>query len=156
MPHLSHLVRFAGLAARPTRLTELVVQQLKEDAAVRARFADHGIEEIDIRRVLSEIFDQQPIIGLPIDRVGQDLREWAQTLKSEVKLWRIRKLVEFDRPDNVLYEIPDDFRPDLDTSEPESQSSGYTSYDVTIGDLVAAGSLSPDEVLLMSYRPRDG
>jgi len=155
-PQVAKQIIAASQPATRRVLTEVVVQQLKDDTAIRARFADHDIEEIDIRRVLSEIFEQPPIIGLPIDRVGQDLREWAQTLKTEVKLWTIRKLVEFNNPNNVLYEIPDDFRPDLDTSEPESESRGYTTYDVTIADLIATGSLSPDEVLVMSYRPRDG
>ena len=155
-PQVAKQIIAASQPATRRILTELVVEQLKDDTAVRVQFADHDIEEIDIRRVLSEIFEQPPIIGLPIDRVGQDLREWAQTLKTEVKLWTIRKLVEFNNSNNVLYEIPDDFRPDLDTSEPESESRGYTSYDVTIADLIAAGALSPDEGLVMSYKPRDG
>ena len=105
---------------------------------------------------MSEIFEKTPLIGLPIDRVGQDLREWAQTLKSEVKLWTVRKLVEFGNPKNVLYEIPDEFKPDLDTTEAESRAPGYTSYDVTIFDLVDAKMLPPGEALVMSYKPRDG
>lgn len=137
-------------------LTELVIQQLKDDAELRARFMEHGIEEIDIRRVLSEIFEKPPIIGLPIDRVGRDLREWAQTLKTEVKLWTVRKLVEFGNPENVLFEIPDGFRPDLDTTADESPRRGYTYYDVNISDLMTAGLLQAGATLGMSYKPRDG
>lgn len=56
-------------------------------------------------------------MGIPIDQVGGDLREWAHTLKTEVKLWVIRKLVEFGNPENVIYEIPEEYRPVLDTSQ---------------------------------------
>ena len=89
-------------------LTQLVINRVKENAAFKERFEELGISEIDIRRVLSEIFEGKPIIGIPVDHVGVDLHEWAQTLKTEVKLWVIRKLVEFGNPDNMIYEIPED------------------------------------------------
>jgi len=155
-PQVAKQIIAASQPASRRLLAELVVEQLKEDDELRTRFAEHGIAEIDIRRVLAEIFEKPPIIGLPIDRVGQDLREWAQTLKTEVRLWTIRKLVEFGNPANVLFEIPDDFKPDLDTASEEGQARGFTYYDVTISDLVAAGLLQVGESLLMSYKPRDG
>jgi hypothetical protein len=155
-PQVAKQIIAASQPASRRIVTEIVIQKLKDDAELRARFSEHGIEEIDIRRVLSEIFEKPPIIGLPIDRVGQDLREWAQTLKTEVKLWTVRKLVEFGNPDNVLYEIPDEFRPDLDTTAEESQARGYTSYDVKLSDLLEAGMLQSGEALVMSYKPRDG
>lgn len=155
-PQVAKQIIAASQPASRRIVTELVVARLKEDAELRARFSEHGIAEIDIRRVLSEIFEKPPIIGLPIDRVGQDLREWAQTLKSEVKLWTVRKLVEFGNSENVLYEIPDDFRPDLDTTADESGARGYTYYDVKLSDLVAANMLHAGESLAMSYKPRGG
>jgi Restriction Enzyme Adenine Methylase Associated len=155
-PQVAKQIIAAAQPATRRILTELVVEQLKDDADLRARFSEHGVEAIDIRRVLSEIFEKPPIIGLPIDRVGPDLREWAQTLRTEVRLWTIRKLVEFGNPDNVLYEIPDEFKPDLDTSTDDSPARGYTYYDVTVSDLVAAQMLQPGETLVMSYKPRDG
>lgn len=155
-PQVAKQIIAASQPASRRIVTELVVQQVKDDAELGARFLEHGIAEIDIRRVLSEIFEKPPIIGLPIDRVGQDLREWAQTLRTEVKLWTIRKLVEFGYPENVLYEIPDEFRPDLDTTADESPTRGYTYYDIEISDLITAGLLQAGAVLAMSYKPRDG
>ena len=45
------------------------------------------------------------------------MREWAQTLKNEVKLWLVRKLVDFRDPRSVLYEIPDEFKPVFDSKD---------------------------------------
>jgi hypothetical protein len=97
------------------------------------------------------------LLVIPIDQVGSDLREWAQTLKTEVRLWIVRKLVECGNADNVIYEIPEEYRPVLDTS-PDSEvlSSGYKYYDVTIADLLASVLLKPDETLVMFYKPRGG
>ena len=68
-----------------------------------------------------------------------------------------RKLVEFGNSDNVIYEIPEEYRPVLDTSpETESSASGLKYYDITIADLLTAGLLHSGEKLSMVYRPRGG
>jgi hypothetical protein len=154
-PQIAKQIIAASQPASRRMLTEMVINRVKENASFRERFDELGISEIDIRQVVSEIFEGKPIVGIPIDHVGVDLREWAQTLKSEVKLWVIRKLVEFGNPSNVIYEIPEEYRPVLDTS-PESvvTPSGYTYYDVTIADLVAAELLKPGQPLFMTYGPR--
>ena len=121
-------------------LTEMVVNLVKENPKFRERFEDLEIAEIDIRRVLSEIFETPPIVAIPIDEVGLDLREWAQTVKAEVKLWLVRKLVEFGNSGHVIYEIPDEGRPVLDSSADGAESaSGLKYYDVALGDLVERG-----------------
>jgi len=74
--------------------------------------------------VLTEIIESRPIVGIPIDHVSTDLREWAQTLKNEVKLWIVRKLVDFRDPTSVLYEIPDEFKPVFDSTEEAEGSQG--------------------------------
>ena len=84
-----------------------------------------------------------------------DLREWAQTLKTEVRLWVVRKLVEFGNPDNVIYEIPEEYKPVLDTSpDSEELSPGFKYYDVTVEKLLVAGLLRQDVKLVMFYGPR--
>jgi len=94
-------------------------------------------------------------VGIPIDEVGTDLRSWAQT--HEVKLWVIRKLVEFGNADNVMYEIPEEYRPTLDTSsEPAGSTDRVKSYGVRVADLVNARLLSVGQTLLMPYKPRGG
>ena len=143
----------------PTRrtLTEVVVNLVRENATLKEKFADFDIDEIDIRRVLGEIFESSPIVGMPIDEVGADLREWAQTLRSDVRLWRVRKLVEFGNPTHLIYEIPDEYRPVLDSSPDATESaSGLKYYDVGLGDLVERGLLKLGETLNMACRPRGG
>ena len=76
----------ASQPASRRMLTELVINRIREDARLRERVEELGIIE-DIRRVLSEIFEGRPIVGIPIDQVGADLREWAGTLRTEVRLW---------------------------------------------------------------------
>ena len=133
----------------------MVIERVKKETATfRERFEELGISEIDIRRVLSEIFENKPIVAIPIDHVEVDLREWAQTLKTEVKLWEIHKLVEFGNPANVIYEIPDEYRPVLDTSPgSETVASGYAYYDITIADLLKKKLLKEGEQLFMTYGP---
>ena len=154
-PQVAKQIIAASQPASRRILTELVINRVKESAAFRGRFEELGVSEIDIRRVLSEIFETNPIIGIPIDHVGVDLREWAQTLRTEVKLWVIRKLVEFGDPCDVIYEIPEEYRPVLDTSPTsEVRASGYTYYDITLSDLLAASLLKDGETLYMTYSPR--
>jgi len=129
----------------------------KENSAFRERFEDFGVSEIDIRQFLADIFEGRPIIGIPIDDVGSDLREWAQTLKTEVKLWIVRKLVDLGNPSNIIYEIPEEYRPVLDTS-PDSDDSAqeYKYYDVGIADLIESHLLTPGQSLFLFYKPRGG
>jgi len=115
-----------------------------------------GIDEIDIRQVLTEIIESPPIVGIPIDHVSSDLREWAQTLRNEVKLWIVRKLVDLRNPDEILYEIPDEFRPVFDTADPTPERNGIMFYDVSISDLIEARLVAPQSKLTMSYKPRGG
>jgi Restriction Enzyme Adenine Methylase Associated len=154
-PQVAKQIIAASQPASRKRLTEMVISRVKENATFKERFNELGIPEIDIRRVISNIFEGEPIIAIPIDHVSLDLKAWAQTLKAKVKLWEIRKLVEFGNAANVIHEIPDEYRPTLDTSVGKNPTaSGYNYYDVTIADLLAAHLLSPGERLFMVYGPR--
>lgn len=138
-------------------LTELVVERAKANAAFRDKFEDFDVSEIDIRQFLHNIFGARPIVGIPIDDVGPDLREWAQTLKVEVKLWLVRKLVEFGNPNNVIYEVPEEYRPALDTSaHADDSGSAYNSYNITLADLIQSRMLTVGQTLHMFYKPRGG
>ncbi len=138
-------------------LTEILVQMVNEDSGTKEKFDDEGIKEIDIRKVLGDIFEKAPIIGMPIDAVSNDLREWAATLKNDVKLWIVRKFTQFGNPKKVAYEIPEEYRPVFDTTDRESQpQSGIKTYDVSISDLIEEGFLEVGSELTMSYKPRGG
>ena len=137
-------------------LVETVVDLFKEDASVRAKFDDRGIAEIDVRGIVAQIFDADPIVAIPIDTIGKDLKLWADQLKVEVRLWTIRKLVDFEDQSRVAYEIPDEFRPTVDTRRGTGGLSGITTYDVSLADLIDSGSLTEGQELTMRYRPRGG
>jgi hypothetical protein len=147
-------------AARPeTRqlLTEIVVHMVMDDPVIKERFEDEGMSAIDIRKVLGEILERPPIIGMPIDSVSTDLREWSETLRNDVRLWVVWKYVQFAMPSVVAYEIPEKYRPALDTTGRESKSkSGIRTYDVSLGDLAEAGLLSANDELQLGDRPRGG
>lgn len=138
-------------------LTEILVQMVTEDKNVKEKFNDEKIKEIDIRKVLAEIFEKPPIIGMPIDAVTNDLKEWAETLKNDVKLWIVRKYIEFGKPEVVAYDIPEEYRPVFDTTDRDSMpKSGITTYEVSLGDLIDAGLIQENEQVLMVYKPRGG
>jgi hypothetical protein len=137
-------------------LTELAVEKLREEPALEEKFTELGIDRIDIRRVLAEILDQRPVIGMPIDAVSKDLQEWATTLKNEVKLWVVKKYVEFGQAQNVLYEVPEEYRPVLDTQDDAvTQVGELTRYEVELTDLISAGLLCVGDQLLMIYGPKN-
>jgi hypothetical protein len=139
------------------RLVDLAAAKVRDDSALQDRFAEQDIHLIDVRRVLDEIIATEPIVGMPIDAVKNDLREWAATLRVSVKLWIVRKYVEFGHSENVMYEIPEEFQPVLDTADdPHTNESGVTRYDVSIADLIDAGILDVGEKLTMPYKPRNG
>lgn len=129
--------------------TEMVINRVKEDAKFRVKFEELEVREIDIRRFLEGVFRSRPIVGIPIDHVGPDLQQWAETVKAEVKLWAIRKLVDQDDPKNVMYEVPEEYQASLDTTEPNATASR-----VTVSDLIERGLLAAGQKLFMSYRPR--
>jgi hypothetical protein len=137
-------------------LIDLAVEKVRDDPSLLEKFAEEQIEVIDIRRVLGGILETNPVIGMPVDGVTNDLREWASTLKVNVKLWIVRKHVEFGQAQNIMYEIPEEFRPALDTEhEASPDESAITRYDVTLTDLIEAGLLHVGEKIYMPYKPRN-
>jgi len=138
-------------------LTEIIVKMVSDEPSVKEKFEDEGIKEIDIRKVLGQIFDEAPIIGMPIDSVSRDLREWAETLKNDVRLWIVRKYVEFGNPSVIAYDIPEEYRPVLDTTDRNTRTkSGIRTYDVSTSDLIATELLAEGQELSLSYKPRGG
>ena len=141
------------------RLEDLAVEQFQQDETTKEKFADLGIKEIDVRKVLSEILEKEPTVGVPIDALTNDLKDWARTLKYNVKLWVINKYVEFNNSANIVYELPEEFKPDLDTEEEESSettNNSITTYDVEVSDLLQAGLIKENEKIVMNYKPRNG
>jgi hypothetical protein len=140
-------------------IQDLAVETYSSDKTAKEKFQELDIQEINVRKVIEDILDKDPIIGIPIDNISSDLKEWARTLKYNVKLWVISKFVEFKETSNVIYEFPEEFKPEIDTESEDSQDESeqnITRYDVSIVDLIDAGLLKTNENLIMDYKPRDG
>jgi len=138
-------------------LVDLAVKRAQKESEVRELFEEAKIHQMDVRKVLDDIVSKKPIIGMPIDAVSKDLEEWANTLNVKVRLWLVRKYVEFGNSKSVLYEIPDDARPVLSTIEDEKESkAAIARYDVSILDLIAAALIKAGDKLEMAYKPQNG
>ena len=140
-------------------IIDLSVELYKNDISTKEKFDELNIAEINVRQVLGDILETDPVIGVPIDGVTNDLRDWARTLKYKVKLWLVNKFVEFNNPLNVVFEFPEEFKPELDTEEEaEGQNTNreINRYDVEIIDLLSSNLLKPSETLFMTYKPRNG
>ena len=162
--HISPQVTKQMIASQQTItkkiLEDLAVEVYQKDGTTQEKFSELGIKEINIRKILSEILDKEPVVGIPIDAVSNDLKDWARTLKYNVKLWVITKYVEFNNSSNIAYEFPEEFKPELDTEEDsieENERTGRISRsDVGIFDLIKAKLLSVNQKLIMLYKPRVG
>jgi hypothetical protein len=100
------------------------------------------------------ILSKPPIIAIPIDEVPPDLLEWASTLKTSVKIWQIEKYIG-DEDGSVLYMLPEDATPTIDTTDSEESGRAYRGPG---GDLyrrvLKAGLLTVGEQLYLEYGPR--
>lgn len=138
-------------------LVDIAAARVRNEPDLQDRFSDEGIHTIDIRRVLGDILAKEPIVAMPIDAVKDDLKEWAATLRIPVKLWIVRKYVEFGNPECVMYEIPEEFGPVVVTGQNEEQAKKELArYDVTIADLIDADMLHVGQTVRMTYKPRNG
>ena len=156
-PQVAKQIIAANNPVTKQKLIETVIDRVREDEAVQEKFAEQNIDPIDYRQVLADIVATEPIIGMPIDAVKNDLREWAATLKVDVRLWIVQKYVDFNNPDSIAYEIPEEFRPAFDASPDEAKETAQNArYDVSISDLIEANLIPVGHRLQMPYKPRNG
>lgn len=144
------------------KIVDLAVAMHKGSDEIKDKFAENKIDIIDIRKVLNEIVKKDPIIGIPIDKISNDLKDWSQTQKFEVKLWVVSKYAEFANPKNVMYEFPEEFQPSFDTAIEDIKTSdteivrGRMVGDINIGTLIGLDLIKPGDVLSMEYSQRGG
>jgi hypothetical protein len=138
------------------KLEDVVANLYQSDKSVQIKFEEHEIKEINVRAVVKGILSKMPVVAIPIDSISRDLRLWAEQQKAEIRLWEIKKLVDFDDLTKIAYEVPDEFTPTIDTAPVKQDKLAYTISEVTLGDLIAAGLLTPKQELKMSYKPHDG
>ena len=134
-------------------LIDLIIQQLREDNNIMKKFNDEGYGNKDegvflneVRDVLRQIFGKSPIIGMPIDSISNDLWDWSETLKSNVKLCMVKQYVDSENSKNIIYEIPEEDHPELDIAESGDESVKNTeSVKITKENLNARETCKADK-----------
>lgn len=140
-------------------LEDTSVDLYNHDEYLKEKFLNLGIASVDIRKVIRDILETDPIIGIPIDHIPNDLKDWARQQKHNVKLWIVNKFVEFNNHTNIIYEFPEEFKPVIDTEEeslPKTANTEVARYDVEMIDLLKAKLVHVNEELTMTYKPRNG
>lgn len=157
-PQISKQITAARKDVSRSLIIEIAVNKYMESSEIKEIFEDEEISEINVRSALDEILQKEPIVGIPIDRIPEDLRDWARTLRSPVKLWTIKKFVDLENQSNIIYEFPEEFRPDIDTEDIENDENKRTisSNDVSIQDLINEGLIAAGTSIEMSYAPKIG
>jgi hypothetical protein len=157
--HISKQVTKQMLAAKndatKSKLQETVVEMYNSDDSIKEKFTELGIKPIDVRKVLKNIFDKDPIVGMPIDGINQDLTDWAKVLKFHVKLWVITKYVDLLNRKEVAYEFPEEFKPELDTGmfeDPGNIPDSEKTAKIRVIDLLEKGLVKTGQELYLKYK----
>lgn len=158
-PQITKQILASQQAMTRRTIVDLAVDQYKKDPSIKEKFDELNIAEINVRQVLGDILETDPIVGVPIDGITNDLKDWARTLKYKVKLWVVTKFVEFNNPQNIVFEFPEEFKPELDTeqeAEEKIENGKINRYDVEIIDLISCNLLNVGDKLMMTYKQRSG
>lgn len=164
-PQVTKQILAASETSTKSKIEDLIIKKIEKDADAKEKITELGYKEIDFRKHISTILNTTPIVGIPIDGITNDLRNWASTLRNPVKLWIITKYIDLENVNIVAYEFPEEFKPEFDTSDEDQATTTLTSgtemrtikrSDITIKDLIDAGKLSVNEKLTCTYKPRNG
>ena len=138
------------------RLARTAIKALSQNDELREALTEElGLEQISFFACVTDILRTRPTVAIPIDEIPDDLMEWANTLKHEVRVWRIQKYV--GRPENdVLYGFPEELTPDLETggNAESRQSMKRQSSGRLFDQVVKAGLLREGQHVWMEYGPR--
>ena len=97
-------------------LEDISVDLYNHDDYLKEKFTNLSIASVDVRKVIRDILETDPIVGIPIDHIPNDLKDWARQQRHNVKLWIVSKFVEFNNKANIIYEFPEEFKPVIDPS----------------------------------------
>jgi len=155
-PQVTKQILASNQSSTKRILIDLTVDQYRLNNNTKEKFQELNIDEINVRQIVADILESEPIIGIPIDGITNDLKEWARTLRYKVKLWVINKYIEFSNTNNVIFEFPEEFNPELETEEnsksvSENNFKRQSNTRVEIYDLMKAGLLAEHEELYMNY-----
>jgi Restriction Enzyme Adenine Methylase Associated len=141
------------------KLEDISAEMYEKNEYTKEKFTSLGITSVNVRKIIRDILQEDPIIGIPIDNIPNDLKDWARQQRHKVKLWIVSKFVELNNSTNVVYEFPEEFKPELDTAQEAEQptvNAEINRYDVEVIDLIARGLITVGDKLFMTYKPRNG
>ena len=118
-------------------------------------FAELNIGQLEIHGKLQSILSKDPTIAIPIDNVPADLESWINTIKFQVKIWRIEK---FQSQDGgiTFYSIPDENIPSITTviKGGKSLSTVVNRLSQPYQDMLQAGLITEGQTVFFDYGPR--
>ena len=157
-PQVSKQIIASQQADSKKTIALLAIEAIKKSPE---KLDDIGIDVFKLGILLNEILEKPPLIGLPIDNTSNDLEDWAKTLKNTVNIWLTKKYQEIGNKENIIYELPEEYKPFIDTEEEkiiienETEKSIKT-YNISLYDLISSNLLTAGDELTMSYKPKHG
>jgi len=148
--------QLAAIANEDTRdlLLKLALEEVSSNETLKEALKELGIEEISVHGRIDDILKKRPIVAIPIDEIPPDLTDWTATLKHQVKIWLVEKYSETSTG-QVLYSMPDEFAPSLDTGDEAGPvSATRSSGGIAFRKVLRAGLLEIGQELWMEYGPR--
>ncbi len=157
-PQVSKQIIASQQADSKKTIALLAIEAIKSEPD---KLEDIGIDVYKLGIILNEILEKPPIIGLPIDKTSNDLEDWANTLKNTVNIWLIKKYQEIGNKENIIYELPEEYKPFIDTEDDKiivenELEKSIKSYNISVYDLINSNLLNVNEKLLMNYKPKSG
>jgi hypothetical protein len=150
------VVEAEGSAKTREAVLQIALSLIAQRKALRVLFQDLGIGELEIHGRINKILQKTPTIAIPIDGIPKDLKEWAQTLKNNVKIWLIEKYVPVKGSGAVLYSIPDENLPTISTTP--GQGDNFPTVTTTgsqpFQELLNAFPTLEGEPVFLEYGPR--
>jgi len=114
-PQVSKQLAASATASSIDKFIGLALALAENNTGLKETLRDLSISELQLHSRLRQIFSKPPIVAIPIDAVPKDLKEWASTLRHEVKIWVLNKYVNTRDSSRIIYSLPDDNLPTLET-----------------------------------------
>lgn len=149
--------QLAALTFPDTReaILKSALAQVSQDPKQIQLFEDLDIPQIEIHGHVQEILRKPVTIAIPIDGIPKDLTDWIRTLRNQTRVWVIEKYVSTTDPSKVLYSLPDENLPTIETSSTREGTTAITTRSSQpFEDLLKSGLIKPGDQLYMDYGPR--
>lgn len=104
------LVKQEQIARRSgTRKTvaDMIINQVKTRPSVLKNFEAAGVHAIDVRDALGEVFSQDPFFDLIVEQPSEAALAALTAAAPSFRVWPVRKMVQEDVRENVIYEVPE-------------------------------------------------